>query len=78
MMMIISATPRLCSAGLHPDQLEDAGGERRGAGRDAGDGRRGDQHRESVLTMIVTGAGEQVQPVGVRPVGVLGHGRHRQ
>ena len=35
-------------------------------------------HRESLLTMIVTGAGEQVQPVGVRPVGVLGHGRHRQ
>ena len=36
------------------------------------------QHRESVFSMIVTGAGEQVQPVGVRPVGVLGHGRHRQ
>ena len=36
------------------------------------------QHRESLLTMLVTGAGEQVQPVGVRPVGVLGHGRHRQ
>ena len=36
------------------------------------------QHRESVFSMIVTGAGEQVQPVGVRPVGVLGHGRNRQ